>query len=421
MRKLILTAALLVPAAALASGDSVPNVNPRDLAMAGSATAAQPGAPAVYGNPAALSRLEGLDVSLGGTILDNGTTWTMTGGVPPATPSPQATKVKPAPPPALYAGYGGKLGERGWGVGIGMTIPSGGNVDFSPSWAGRDHIITVDRKVFASFLSGGIEVIPQIRLGASAVWYRTTEYLVQGQNIVGNPITAEVSTAGGALSYGLSAEFRPSLDIPLTIGVDYKHKADQKLTGAARFHDVPQSLRTLPDAMDQNVTHYLTFPNSLNLAAAYQVSPRVLLTLGWTLDRYVVYDQDAFIGDAGASLVVPRNYRNGATYRIGGEWNASADWKLRAGILYDHTGMDVRYWSPSLPDGNVWAGAFGAGVNLGKGFGLDGTIFYAHYDDVTTTAGGTVFPGRWSTRALIYALSVSYHWNPEGTAQMKVQ
>jgi len=418
MRKLILTAALLVPAAALASGDSVPNVSPRDLAMAGSATAAQEGAPAVYGNPAALSRLEGLDISLAGTILDNATTWNTTTGI---SPSPQSTKFKPAPPPALYAAFGGKLGERGWGVGIGMTIPSGGNVDFDPNWAGRDHIITVDRKVFATFLSGGFEVLPQVRLGASAAWYRTTEYLVQGADFLGTPGSAELATAGGALSYGLSAEFRPSLDIPLTIAVDYKHKADQKLTGAVRFHDVPLALRTQPAAMDQNVTHYLTFPNSLNLALAYQVSPRVLLTAGWTFDRYVVYDQDAFIGDAGASVVVQRDYRNGATYRVGGEYTLSPDWKLRAGILYDHTGMDIRYWSPSLPDGNVWAGSVGAGWKIGKGFALDGAIFYAQYTDVTTATGGVVFPGRWATRAVIYSLGVSYHWNPEGVGQVKIQ
>jgi long-chain fatty acid transport protein len=418
MRKLIVTAALLVPAAALASGDSVPNVNPRDLALAGSATAAQEGAPAVYGNPAALSRLEGFHLSLAGTVLDNATTWTSTTGI---VPSPQSTKFKPAPPPALYAAFGGKLGERGWGAGIGVTIPNGGNVDFDPNWAGRDHIITVDRKVFATFLSGGIEVVPQVRLGASAVWYRTTEYLVQGRDLLGTPVTAELSTAGGALSYGLSAEIRPSLDVPLTIGVDYKHKADQKLTGDARFHGVPEPLRTDPSAQDQGVTHYLTYPNSLNLALAYQVSPRVLLTAGWTLDRWVVYDQDAFNGDAGASVVVQRNYRNGATYRVGGEYTLSPDWKLRAGILYDHTGMDVRYWSPSLPDGNVWAGAVGAGCNLGKGFGLDGTIFYAHYDDVTTATGGDVFPGRWATRAIIYSLGLTYHWNPEGVGQVKMQ
>jgi long-chain fatty acid transport protein len=418
MRKLILTAALLAPTAAFASGDSVPNVNPRDLALAGSATAAQEGAPAVYGNPAALSRLEGFHLSLAGTILDNGTTWSSTTGI---LPSQQSTKFKPAPPPALYAAYGGKLGERGWGVGIGMTIPNGGNVDFNPNWAGRDHIITVDRKVFATFLSGGFEVLPQIRLGASAVWYRTTEYLVQGADFLGTPGSAELSTAGGALSYGLSAELKPFLDVPLTIGVDYKHKADQKLTGDVRFHDVPIALRTQPSAQDQGVTHYLTYPNSLNVALAYQVSPRVLLTAGWTLDRWVVYDQDAFNGEAGASVVVPRNYRNGATYRIGGEYTASHDWKLRAGILYDHTGMDVRYWSPSLPDGNVWAGAVGAGCNLGKGFGLDGTIFYAHYDDVTTATGGVVFPGRWATRAIIYSLGITYHWNPEGVGQVKIQ
>jgi long-chain fatty acid transport protein len=416
MRTLILTAALLAPAAALASGDSVPNVNPRDLALAGAATAAQEGAPAVYGNPAALSRLEeGLHLSLAGTLLDNGTKWHGSGDV---SPSPQSTKFHPAPPPALYAAWGGKIGERGFGVGVGMTIPEGGNVDFDPSWYGNTSIITVDRKVFGTYLSGGIEVLPQIRLGASAIWYRTTEYLSQAQSFVGSTGTAELSTVGDALTYGLSAEFRPLLDVPFTIGVDYKHKGDQKLTGAARFHDVPLALR--PQAPDQDVTHYFTVPNSLSVGVAYQF-PKVLLAGVWTLDRYKVYDRDFFEGSLGTTVLVQRNYGNGYVFRLGAEFTPHPSWKLRAGLLRDHTGMDASVWSPSLPDGDVWAGAVGASYKIGKGFAVDATLFVALYSDVTTTAADPYAPpGRWSTTATIYALGVSYHFNPGGVAQAKM-
>ena len=71
MRKLLL-ALLLVPAVASAGGYSVPNVVSRDLAMSDSLVADQTGAGAVYRNPAALSRLSGLDLTLNVSMLGNG-------------------------------------------------------------------------------------------------------------------------------------------------------------------------------------------------------------------------------------------------------------------------------------------------------------------------------------------------------------
>src|SRR5512133_4004046 len=77
MRKNLLTVAVLMvlPALALAGGYSVPNVTPADLAMAGSRMAAQDSAGAVFVNPAALPRLQGLNLSLAGALIDIKSQW----------------------------------------------------------------------------------------------------------------------------------------------------------------------------------------------------------------------------------------------------------------------------------------------------------------------------------------------------------
>src|SRR5512133_2308287 len=107
MRKLI-ALMLLAPAVALANGYSLPNVNPRDLALADSAVAAQGDAAATFKNPSALSRVEGLQLSLAGSVLFLGQEWTAT------TPelksqSPESLLFKPAPPVAIFAAYGREL------------------------------------------------------------------------------------------------------------------------------------------------------------------------------------------------------------------------------------------------------------------------------------------------------------------------
>lgn len=413
MRRLILTVALL-PAVALASADSVPNVNPRDLGMASSIVAAQEGAPAVFANPAALSRVRGLDVSLAGSLIDNFTTWTTT--TPAYAPSPVSTTFKPAYPPALHVAYGGTYGERGWGVGLGMGIPEGGNVNWPSAWPGRFDVVTVDRKVFGFYGTVGVEVIPQIRVGGGAVYYRTTEYLAQAVNYVGSEGMAYASTAGGSWSYDVSAEVKPFLDIPLTFGVDFKGASSQSLTGDARFTNVPPALRSsLPD---QGVRHDFTVPYSLNVGAAYRPLPELLLAFTWTQDGFSTYKEDRFVGDfvrpdgTNFSVTIPRNYGNGNTFRLGGEYTISPTWQVRAGVLRDLTGMKVQYFSPSLPDADVWAGSLGGSWFFGNGFGVHGALFYAHYATVDTTGQPPAFPGTWQSGAWIYSLGVTWRQAP---------
>src|SRR3990172_3295563 len=129
-------AALVVPGLAAASGYELPNVNPRDLAMCGSLFAAQDSASAVYGNPAALARLDGLNVSAAAPALDFRSTWHAGPGTPYTGSTQSDTSL--VPPPAIYASWSGRL-ERpdlGYGVGVGFTVAGGGNGFWPSDWQG---------------------------------------------------------------------------------------------------------------------------------------------------------------------------------------------------------------------------------------------------------------------------------------------
>src|SRR5512138_1129953 len=177
---LVLLAAALLPSLALANGYDVPSITPRDLALVESGTAAQYDAGATYANPAALSRVRGLSLNLAGSFLDLKTSWSAPSGSVMSGSPDASTKFKPVPPVAAYAAYGFDLGGRGVGFGLGMNVPGGGNVFWDDSWAGRGRIITVDRKVYGFYLTGGVEVLPGLRAGGGLVYYYTTEYLKQG-------------------------------------------------------------------------------------------------------------------------------------------------------------------------------------------------------------------------------------------------
>jgi len=406
MRNLIVAiAAFLVPAAALAGGYVVPNINARDLALSGSAVAAQNTAGAVFANPAALAGLDGFSLSIDVSLIDFRSTWTN-----PNDPNQPGVSMTPkgAFPPAVYAAYGFKLSnDMKMGLGAGLTVPGGGYVFWPSDWPGKNEIITVDRKVYGVYFTGGLQLMPQLRLGGGLVYYRTTEHLIQGLNFLTQEGQIELGTTGGALSYDVSAEVTPVPAIPFTIGVDYKHQAIQNLNGHAHGTNIPLALQ--PRLQDQAVSHQLGYPNQLNVGASLQVIKPLLVTFDWTWERFHVYRQDLFVGDRGVTVVVPRDYKNGYTLRAGIELEAIPRLKIRLGGLHDTSPSRSETLSPTLPDADVWAVSGGLGFEIFKGFEVNAAYFHAFYDTVSTT-GTEAFAATYDTRANIYALSIV--WKP---------
>ena len=127
MRKTILASLVLAPTLAAASGYSLPNTHPRDLAVCASGVAAQDDAAATFALPAALARLNGPSIRIGGGAVSVRADWT--DPTPGATQPPYVPNPAPPPPvipgapepgkaslstswtyiPALAFAYGGKL------------------------------------------------------------------------------------------------------------------------------------------------------------------------------------------------------------------------------------------------------------------------------------------------------------------------
>jgi len=178
------------------------------------------------------------------------------------------------------------------------------------------------------------------------------------------------------------------------------------LTGHAHFDNAPPALG--PNTLDQGVTHDLTIPNLLNVGIAYRVLPTLLLTGAWTFDRFIVYKRDLFQGDLGTSVVVNRNYKNGYTFRVGGELeDVVPKLTLRAGVLRDISPTRPDAFSPTIPDANSTAFALGVGYEISPGLALNATYFHAFFDEANTV-GADVFAGRFETRANIVTVGITF-------------
>lgn len=403
--KILLASLLLAPALAAASGYEVIASNPRDLALSSSGVAAQVDPAAAFFNPAALSKLEGPAASVAGSMLHIGTEWASEEGSGLGSDS---TEFHPVTPIAAYAGWGTKLAGRGFGVGVGVGNPFGGNVFWPDDWAGRGRINEVQRRFFGTYLTAGYEVIPQVRVGGGLIWYYGFEYFKQGIQPLPDAY-AEIDTKGGGFSYDVSAEIQPLSSIPLTIGVDYKHKAHTTLEGDANFV-VPPAFQS-PATQDQGVEHAVTLPNLFTWGVSYRVAKPVLLMLQHSWSRWEVYESDTFVGDQGLTLSVPRDYENGNVIRGGVEWQATPALALRFGALHDFSGLQETTYSPTLPDGHTTGVSTGLSWAFGnRGLALNAAFFYGYRPEVETE-GDIPFPGTFQTDVIFASVGLS--WNTD--------
>jgi long-chain fatty acid transport protein len=435
VRRTLLTLFVIVPSLALASGYSLPNTNPRDLGVSASAVAAQNDSGAAFAMPAALARLGGPSVRLGGggvTIMSN---WKD----PAPTPTPASSnatsvdlKTSITPIGGISASYGGELdlmGKRGWGVGLGVQPFGGSVVEWPKDWPGQYRITKVNRQVFSGILSAGVELLPMVRVGGGLLYYYTMETFEQNAFLPSPPLpaayhpTAKLDANGGALSFDASLEVDPIPNVPLTVAVDYKHQAVQTLDGKAKWTGLPPF--PIPAALggallqNQGVKQNLTIPNTLNVGVSYRVTKPLLVMATYTFDRWSVYQKDTFYGDVpGAVINVVRNYSDGWTLRGGVEYDVVPAFQVRAGVQRDHSGLDEAHYSPTLPDASSWAGSLGATYKFGRGLSLDGGVFYAMMDEIKVkNAAAAEFPpsalplrGTYKTSALVWGLSVG--WTP---------
>ena len=401
MRRLI-AALILAPAAAFAGAYAIPNENARDLALSQSDVAAQNGPEAAKQNAAALAGQEGFAISASAEMLYNRTSW--------SDPKLGSASLRPKAnfPPEIAASYGSKLPNgMPYGVGIAFLVPGGGSLVWPTGWAGAGRIQEVDQKVY--LVQGGvaIEPIPWVKLGASLLYYRITETLSQQLDFLGSTGLASLGLAGDKFTYGLSGEFHVP-EIPLTIGVDYRHQAPMTISGHAHFDNVPPTFASA--LQDQAATEAVTVPNELYIGAAYDVLPNLKVMGSWSLERWRVYGSDTYVGEKGLVITVPRDEHNAWVYRLGGEYTHVPFWgplTLRAGLQRSISEQPTGLISPTLTDANSWAVSVGAGYDLPAGLRLDLGYQFAFFDTVTAT-GIEAFPGSYDTHAHLLSLGVTW-------------
>jgi long-chain fatty acid transport protein len=408
MRKFLLAAAVLAPAAAFANGYHLPISNPRDLAFGGSGTPAiQNDAAAVLANPAALAGLQGFSVNGSLELITLKSKWSdPTGSVP----GDVTTRDKAAWPPAAYIAYGDKLGGFPVAAGAGFTVVGGGLFYWPTNWPGRSQIVTVDRKTFNVDLVAAIQLHPMVKIGAGAFYVNTQEKLQQKIpfGALGDG-DVQLGAAGGAFSFQAALEVQPIEG--LRIAVDYRHKAHQTLEGDAHFGQIPTTFQD--QLRDQKAKHALVWPNIFNAGASYQVTPDLLVNVGYVFVRWIVYRDDLFIGDQGLTVMVEHDYKNGFGFSAGAEYRLPflPVLTVRGGVERIRSPQRPETIHPAIPDASSTSLCFGLGITPASNLDVNVGYKLALLDTITSS-GTEAFPGTYKTTAHFISAGVSYRFDP---------
>ncbi len=429
MKKKIFTllAATLMGGSAVASGFQVLLQGNRETAMGNVGVGLRPAASSIFFNPGAISMMKenGVSVGVSGIFANNSyyasdlenSTYTS------KTDNPMGT------PFHLYGAFGAE--DSNLKFGLGVYTPYGSQVDWEEGWRGEQLLDEITLQAIFVQPTISYRINDKLSIGAGFVYMFGSVNLQRSLPIASAQGQSSLELDGSANGYGynLGVYFMPT--DKLTLGFNYRSKVDAKVEGGdAIFHNIPAAAmgQFQADKFDAK----LPLPSNTTLGAAYMPSDRLTVSaevsvVGWSAYESLTFDFNGEVNGSRSSSS-PRNYEDAWVFRLGGEYMATTDLAVRAGIYYDQTPVQEGYMTPETPDSDRLGLTAGLGYNVSDRFGVDLSFLYIHGmereqtvaeaeaagtlvnpNPATGTAGSQdVLPGKYKLNAFIPGISLSY-------------
>ena len=423
--------AVLLPAHARAAGYAIYEQGAAALGMAGAATASVSNASAVFFNPAAMTRLDGTRLYVGGSALQPVTSFAGKGPNPGFGVTEEMVR-QTFYPPTLYVTHPLK---KGLAVGAGVNSPYGLGVEWDPNaFTGRYIVTKVDLQTVNgslclawapndqwSFAAGGDVMYAKVLLRN-----RKLNFAVPTQD--GEADVAEVELKSDftpGMGWNAATLFTPTPK--LRVGAFYRSKVvvnvddatasfTQLLSGDSTF-DATVAAGLPPD---QGASTVLRFPAIWSAGLAFDPAK------AWTVEAdFVYYAWSVFKDlpirfDVTKALTTARieDYTDTWQLRTGTEYRHGPV-TYRAGYYFDKSPAPTHAVTPLLPD----ADRHGLSVGLGFGLGSDrrwtvdvyelGLFVKRRYGTATSTdleSTRDYYQGDYKTYVNMVGVGLGYRW-----------
>ena len=417
-----LALALAVPA--FGAGFSIFEQGAKASGMAGAFVATADDPSAIFYNPAGIAQQRRLAAYAGATFINFSNEFTGD----PNSPYTSGTEAKydrhTFVPPNTYAIL--PIGEN-LTVGFGAYSAWGLRTDWADPWVGR----FVSRDADLKTMSFQPTVAWQTSDGRFAVGggveYRRARVILN-QNIplpFPNPFTGRITDIGNArlasdygddLGYNVGILFKAS--DRFRFGASYRTEMDIDLEGEADFTQISTG-NTQLDAIvaqtfpqDDQISTTLPFPAIAAIGVAFSPTDRWDLEFDvthMTWSRFEALDVE-FVNQPARSFVREQNWNDSSAFRLGANYEATADWDVRLGAVYDNNPQPVESVSPLLPDADRIGVTFGAGFHRGPWI-VDAAAFVLHFKDRSTEGRNAEgFEGTYETNAMLWSINLGYRF-----------
>lgn len=415
---------LAIGAPAFASGFSIFEQGAKASGMAGAFVATADDPSAIFYNPAGIAQQREMTVLTGATFINFSNEFT---GDPNSVYT-SGTEGKydrhTFVPPNAYAII--PIGTN-LTVGLGGFSAWGLRTDWADPWVGR----FVSRDADLKTMSVQPTIAWQTTDGRFAVGggveYRRARVILS-QNIplpFPNPFTGRITDIGNArlasdygddIGWNLGVLFKASDRI--RFGASYRSDMDIDLEGRADFTQISTGSAQLDAVVaqtfpqDDEISTTLPFPAVAAVGVAFSPTDRVDIEFDithMTWSRFEALDVD-FVNQPARSFVREQNWEDASAFRLGTNIEATPEWDVRLGAVYDQNPQPVESVSPLLPDSDRIGVTFGAGWHHGPWI-VDGAAFILHFKDRSTEGRNPEdFDGTYETDAVLWSINVGYRF-----------
>ena len=390
--RLATLAAVAAPASVLAGGFSLNEQSASQMGVANAGAAANPeNATTVLFNPAGMSQLSGTNISFGAAVLDidaeaksGAKAVNQLGG--DLEGSRGGDIADPAVLPNFYLTH--EINDS-IDVGFGIHAPYGLAADYDNDFVGRYFADKTELTAIAFTPSIAINNGKGLSMGATLNIMYAEGRLSKFQDIRGglvqrglppaqaNGLATQYEQAFGApyadiegddVAINFRVGFLYELSEQTQIGLTAQTGTEFELEGEIELEGYPapsaqSPFGLAPQTLTENVTVPLAIPESATLGLRHRLTDNVTLLAGATYARWSRFEEldinsregqsgevSAEIGRVGDMPIthITEEWKNTWQFNVGGIWQATPEWALKAGYAFDESPVD-QYVTARIP------------------------------------------------------------------------
>jgi len=415
-KRMAIAAVVLLFAAtqAQANGFQLPEQGVRAMGMGNAFTAVADDASAMWYNPAGIAFLKGGNLMLGaiGIVVPKvdftgNSSNPLTAAGPVSTSSDRKNFVVPH----FHATYTDQ--KMGVSYGLSVTSPFGLETD----WVASGLSPTPTNPFSTSATFSRIELVninPNIAL-------KITDHISIGAGFDYTYLkdvdlnNAFLTQNGDGDGWGGNVGLLYKDDM-FSVGVSYRTQVAIRVTGTAI-----SSLGGNTGAVTS-----LKLPDMVNGGIAFHPNDTLTISAEADWTNWSKFDQIALSYNSGinvltgipalpiaptTSIVIPEEYHPTVAARVGVEWKATPDLRLRLGYAYDPSPVNDKNFSPRIPTNDRHTFNVGAGYDVTKAITVDVAYMYLKQkdlDQVASTGTNAVRNGTYTADAHLFGLSANY-------------